>query len=299
MTETEGKIMKKILIATTALVATAGVAAAEVNLSGLARFGMEWNEGAGAAADTTGNSTRVRWQLDAATTTDSGVGLNVRQRIQSETNATNATNGGRFGLTYGPIAINMGNINGAMDSTPNLYMPTASAGVGLDGNGFESLVVGPNIGYSSGAAGSNEGVEVIYSENGLRVHVSDNNAVTAYGASFALGDITVGAAYEDVDAGGALTLVTAGMSLAGVNVAIAHGITETAAGIKTDETAIKAAYDVAPGMNVYGFVKSETAGNASGVGMSYGLGGGASFEAGYTSSAAGLGTASAGIFFTF
>jgi hypothetical protein len=32
MTETEGKIMKKILIATTALVATAGVAAADVRI---------------------------------------------------------------------------------------------------------------------------------------------------------------------------------------------------------------------------------------------------------------------------
>jgi outer membrane protein OmpU len=45
MTETEGKIMKKILIATTALVATAGVAAAEISITGYARFGGTYTEG--------------------------------------------------------------------------------------------------------------------------------------------------------------------------------------------------------------------------------------------------------------
>jgi opacity protein-like surface antigen len=39
--KTEGKIMKKILFATTALVATASVAAADVTFSGYGRFGVK------------------------------------------------------------------------------------------------------------------------------------------------------------------------------------------------------------------------------------------------------------------
>ena len=42
--------MKNLLIATTALVATAGVAAADVSLSGAANFGVINNGDAGAAA---------------------------------------------------------------------------------------------------------------------------------------------------------------------------------------------------------------------------------------------------------
>jgi outer membrane protein OmpU len=428
MTETEGKIMKKILIATTALVATAGVAAADVNLSGYARFGMVWNEGAaavpgtaavqgvhtaataavvgegviagdavtvedyvllqdesalaaedlalaidnavsarstglladyaawqvardaavaaqdaaaiaeldtlqaqvladveleaeaaadaaallsaaaGVAAvpataageDTTGVASRLRIQFDMSTTTDAGVGLNVRQRFQAEENGGGTGgNGARFGLTYGGFAVNFGNINGVIESTPNLYMRTNSAGVGLEGNGFHSLVLGSWTAYSSGGAGATDGVEVIYSANGVRVHAHDTAAATAYGASVSMGDVTVGAAYEDFDAGGSATLLTAGMNIGAGWVAVAHGIQESAAGVDTTETALKGGYDIMPGANLYGFVKSADAGDAAGIGMSYDLGGGASFDAGYTNTAADLGILSAGIFFTF
>jgi outer membrane protein OmpU len=258
-----------------------------------------------AVADDTNVVSRVRFQLDASTTTDAGVGFNVRQRIQTEENGTNDTNGARFGLTFQGFSVNVGNINGVIESTPNLYMNTNSAGVGLEGNGFHSLVLNNAAGsfgwtaYSSGGAGATNGVEVIYSANGLRLHAHDTDGSTAYGASYAMGDITVAAGYEDLDAGGSLTLITAGMNIGNGWVALAHGISESAAGVDTDKTAIKAGYDVAPGMNVYGFAASETAGNASGVGMSYDLGGGASFDAGYTNTAASRGVLSAGVFFTF
>ena len=288
--------MKKILIATTALVATAGVAAADVNLSGYARFGAVYNE----AADTTTVASRFRMQADVSTTTDAGVGLNARQRFQTEENAVgNGGNGVRFGLTYGGFAVNVGNINGVIESTPNLYMRTNSAGVGLEGNGFHSLVLSSWTAYSSGGAGATDGVEVIYSANGVRVHAHDTAAATAYGASVSMGDVTVGAAYEDFDAGGSATLLTAGMNIGAGWVAVAHGIQESAAGVDTTETALKGGYDVMPGANLYGFVKSADAGDAAGIGISYDLGGGASFDAGYTNTSADLGILSAGIFFTF
>ena len=39
----EGKLMKKIIFATTALVATAGVAAADITVGGNARFGIGYD----------------------------------------------------------------------------------------------------------------------------------------------------------------------------------------------------------------------------------------------------------------
>ena len=280
--------------ATTAAAAAAAAVAGSVGTAATA-----------AVADATRVVSRVRFQLDASTTTDAGVGLNVRQRIQTEENGTNDTNGARFGLTYGGVAVNVGNINGVIESTPNLYMRTNSAGVGLEGNGFHSLATNNAGGswgwtaYSSGGAGATNGVEVIYSANGLRLHAADTDGATAYGASFSMGDITVGAGYEDLDAGGSITLITAGMNIGNGWVALAHGINESAAGVDVTKTSLKGGYDVAAGMNVYGFVATEDAGNASGVGMSKDLGGGASFDAGYTTTAASRGVLSAGVFFTF
>lgn len=48
--------MKKILFASTALVATAGVAAAEITIGGSARFGLAYNE-----AET--NETRIEQRM--------------------------------------------------------------------------------------------------------------------------------------------------------------------------------------------------------------------------------------------
>ena len=284
---------------------TAATTAAAAAAAAAAVAGSAGTAATAAVADATRVVSRVRFQLDASTTTDAGVGLNVRQRIQSEENGTNDTNGGRFGLTYGGVAVNVGNINGVIESTPNLYMRTNSAGVGLEGNGFHSLATNNAGGswgwtaYSSGGAGATNGVEVIYSANGLRLHAADTDGATAYGASFSMGDITVGAGYEDLDAGGSITLITAGMNIGNGWVALAHGINESAAGVDVTKTSLKGGYDVAAGMNVYGFVATEDAGNASGVGMSMDLGGGASFDAGYTTTAASRGVLSAGVFFTF
>jgi outer membrane protein OmpU len=48
----EGKLMKKVLFATTALIATAGMAAAEITFSGGARFGVKYDSGSSAGTGT-------------------------------------------------------------------------------------------------------------------------------------------------------------------------------------------------------------------------------------------------------
>ena len=68
--KSEGKLMKKILFATTALVATAGVAAADVTFGGYGRFGLGYDEG---RADETFITSRFRLQIDATAESDMGV----------------------------------------------------------------------------------------------------------------------------------------------------------------------------------------------------------------------------------
>ena len=82
--------MKKVLFATTALVATAGVAAADVTFGGYGRFGVMYSSAAGPNGiaqtfgdDGTGDSSlditsRFRLQIDATAESDAGVTFGAR-----------------------------------------------------------------------------------------------------------------------------------------------------------------------------------------------------------------------------
>ncbi len=197
--------MKKVLFATTALIATASVAAAEVRITGYGRFGLDYNENndrtvspvVGQMAvgfngrSNTNITSRLRLQFDMTTETDSGVTFGARFRAQAESrdNAPGgaAFNGARFWASYENFTLRVGNIGGAIDSMPGLYLETRTAGVGIDGAGFQSVVTNVNghfgggagslnesfnwDGYSSAGVGNN-GVEVIYSANGFTGHIS-------------------------------------------------------------------------------------------------------------------------------
>ncbi|MGA9250832.1 MAG: porin, partial [Roseobacter sp.] len=123
--------MKKLLIATTALVGTAGVVAADVTFSGYGRFGIQYDEdrisrSAGAAVgdpvvesdlEETRLESRFRMNIDASTETDGGIRFAVRQRIQSDEQAdgevsTSSLNAPRFQVSAGGFRVRVGNISG-------------------------------------------------------------------------------------------------------------------------------------------------------------------------------------------
>lgn len=294
--------MKKILIATTALVATAGVAAADVNFSGYGRFGAVYVDNG--TTTSTDVASRFRIQADVSADTDNGIGLNARMRIQAEENNVAGTNGIRFGVTASGFAVNVGNINGVIESTPNLYMSTNSAGTGLEGNGFHSLATNNANGvfgwtaYSSGGSGATNGVEAIYSADGMRAHVHATDRSYGVGASYAVAGYSFGVGYEEADVtGDTVLLLTAGGTFGAVKAAVAYADV-TVADVSVTKTSIKAFYGVSASTNVYGFVSAEDAGNATGLGISQDLGG-ASFDAGVTQTAGNTTIASAGLFFKF
>ena len=176
--------MKKVLFATTALIATASMAAAEVRISGYGRFGLDYNDSNDRAVNgvsETNITSRLRLQFDMSTETDGGVTLGARFRAQAESrdNAPGGAgfNGARFFATVGGFTLGVGNIIGALENTPGLYLETRTAGVGVDGAGFNSLVLNANgmafnwDAYSSTGFGAN-GVEVLYSNAGFNGHIS-------------------------------------------------------------------------------------------------------------------------------
>tara|TARA_R110002020_G_scaffold67880_1_gene178131 strand:- start:144 stop:1136 length:993 start_codon:yes stop_codon:yes gene_type:complete len=192
--------MKKVLFATTALVATAGVAAADVTFGGYGRFGILYLEDA-AGNDSTDITSRLRLQIDMTAESDAGVVFGARVRIQQNNSDTQQSinvgpdgiagtaddvvttsgpagtgfNGARFFARSGGLEVGVGNIYGALEYMPGQY----PIDLGLTGLGYDYTVYDGNADlYSSsgdGAAGQN-GVEVLYSAGDLSMHLSYSEA---------------------------------------------------------------------------------------------------------------------------
>ncbi|WP_050604928.1 porin [Ruegeria sp. 6PALISEP08] len=193
--------MKKVLFASTALIATAGVAAAEVNFSGYGRFGIGYvenrsgtipNISTSGGVITTVNSalvqtddailvSRFRLNIDGIVETDGGVRFEGRVRLQadedSSTGEANAAglNGARFSVIYGGLRVDAGNVAGSFDNLANYY----GNEVGLEL--FAGQYSGVNYNF------------LAYSSTG-----SGANAVFF---QYAVGDFAFGASYDQATVG--------------------------------------------------------------------------------------------------
>lgn len=338
--------MKKVLFATTALIATASMAAADVKISGYGRFGLDYNDGndriaanvgpgGTAGVSSTTITSRLRLQFDMSTETDGGVTLGARFRAQAESRDNTpggaVFNGARFYASVGGFTLGVGNIIGAIEGMPGLYLETRTAGTGIDGAGFYSLVTNVNNeffnwdAYSSAGTGAN-GVEVMYSSGGFSGHLSysTRNGATAVNraainVAYTFGDWTAALGVQDTDiAWGDKTVFTISGNLGQFGVRLAYADNEgidkfgiygnmdigTASNIlvwATSEDAVSAA-DVAAGRgdNRDGVAGSNgNEGTSYGIHYSYDLGGGASFEAGAREASNDNTTVQAGVYFSF
>ena len=318
--------MKKILFATTALIATAGMAAAEVSFSGYGRFGAMNN-----FAGVTGIYSRIRLQIDMSTEADNGVEFGARLRYQVTNfngagytgagpdgilgTADDVTNPGfnaaRFYAKAGGFELGVGNIQGAIEWMPGLYMSTQSAGVGLSGLGFTNLVTNTNgkgywgwDAYSSGGGGAvtRQGVEVKYSAGDFGAHLSHSSLGaaerTALHVSYAFNDWTVALGYQDSNlATEDKVVLTVGGKIGPANVGLAYADNDG-----VGKFGIYGNFEVGAATRVDAFITSEdgaAGGETFGLGVSHSLGGGASLEAGVARNTASQTAYDLGVRFNF
>lgn len=330
--------MKKVLFAATALTAVASMAAADVRLSGYGRFGLDYNDGNDRAVNGVSSTTltsRLRLQVDMSAESDGGVAFGARFRAQAESRDNNpgvgGFNGARFFVTYGGFSLGVGNIIGAIENTPGMYLETRTAGTGIDGASFYSNVANVNNeffnwdAYSSAGAGVN-GIEVIYSNAGFTGHISysDRNGANAVGrmgvmGAYTFGDWTAAISYQSSDIMWQDKLVVTlqgSIGNFGVRAAYAdndgigkfglYGNMDIGAASNivlwvTSEGAVDAADVVAGrGDNRDGVAGSNNnEGESYGIHYSYDLGGGVSFETGYRRASNDNDTFQAGVYFSF
>ncbi len=230
--------MKKLLIATTALVATAGVAAAEVTISGNGRMGVVYN------GDDLNFSSRVRADVNLKGTTDGGLefggsfGMHNAGDRSSDGDISGSACGTIddsgvpefycFALSGSTSGVNGGGAN--VGNSGSIYISGAFGKLEMgDVVGAAEAVVGdlPEIGFTDIANNdtaflTGDGAEVdannpallyTYTTGGLTFAVSFNDGISgngvspfddedqafAVGVKYAFGDYAVSLGYESLD----------------------------------------------------------------------------------------------------
>ena len=293
--------MKKVLFATTALVATASVAAADVTFSGYGRFGVKYTGSTDAVADSSMDVTsRLRLQIDMSAESDGGVTFGARTRLQtSEGSAGTGMNGVRFFARSSGVEVGVGNIYGALEFMPGMY----PIDLGLTGLGYQYTAYQFNgDAYSSGgngASGSN-GVEVMYSAGDFSVHVSasDTSDRIAAHAAYKMNGWTVALGVQDSDLATDTELAASiGGSVGMASVTLSYADNGTSG----DHMVLAASFDVGTATKVQAYLADADAyaDTSFGIGAHHDLGGGTSLRGGVASLGSGQTIADLGVRFNF
>lgn len=200
--------MKKILLSTALLSATAGMAAAEVSFSGYGRFGVNYDSGR--EEDEVQVFQRLRFNINAKTETDSGVTFGGRIRLQSDSGRSEATlNTAYVYAEYEGFRLEVGNSNAAVDSLDLAF--ASEIGAGDFSEGGPLFVYEEYQSRSFGSDNNRMGVFASYSVGDFNGRISyiqrdqtdgeSSSDEVAVSADYVFGAIKVEAAYAD-NAGG-------------------------------------------------------------------------------------------------
>jgi outer membrane protein OmpU len=287
--------MKKVLFATTALVATAGVAAADVTFGGYGRFGIQYNEAL--VGNETNVTSRFRLEITATAESDAGVTFGAYTRMEQNDNGqpglTSGTglSGVRFFAQTGGLEVGVGNIKGALEFMPGMYpIDLGLTGLGYDYTAYNFRGDAWFDQAGDGRSGDN-GVEVIYAFGDLSVHVSAsefNDRIAAV-AAYTYAGWTFAAAIQDsnsvIDTEYALS-VGGSFGIADVTLAYAKNGDDTGVGtVGGDHIVLAGRFDVGAATNVEVYVADadyflET---SYGIDFNHDLGGGTSLRGGVAS----------------
>jgi outer membrane protein OmpU len=205
--------MKKVLLASTMLVATASVAAADITFNGYGRFGLLYAETDEEGVSDTRIEQRFRLNIVGTAETDGGVQFGARVRIENNDDSDGNGNASsvrapEFNVSAGGFRLDVGNTSDVIDSGD--VVDFYGYGVGL--TSFLEQSTGWFTGFPvSGISGSSSVVPTIkarYSYDAFTVAASytdnaldDTREEWQIGAGYSFGDWNVGAAFGNEDFG--------------------------------------------------------------------------------------------------
>jgi outer membrane protein OmpU len=263
--------MKKFLLASTALVATTGFAAAEMSWSGSSNMGMKYSDD---------GTTTLHMEIDlgmaASGETDGGLGWSVEMGLDS--NVSDSAEAGAADVGSVSISGDFGTLR--MGAASNAATTVGIPDVGYDGIGIDDVAEG-NM-----AAGTEDDLQWDYSADSIALRVSTDSLTDdmAASASWSSGALSIAVSHAAAgETGGAdATNGSISTSVGGFSVTVMASQHSTAA---NDAWGMSASMPV----DGLGTVTVVTASNDTdakssfGIGFSKALGGGATLAGGYGS----------------
>ena len=275
--------MKKVLFATSALVASAGFAAADVSLSGWAEMGIT----GGSGIDTTLH-TDVDVSFTMSGTTDNGLTFGTSVDLDEAGNLTN-TNAVAVFISGGFGTLTMGDTDNAFD-WGMAEVPTGSGSItdsetghsGYSGNGgiangtvarYDHSIGGLGFAVSfqagTGAADDIVGLGLRYSMGdlgiGLGYETQDARDIMGISVSYSMGNISLGANYSVDDDGTTETThvgLGASYSMDAITVGVNWGETDDGAGADSG-VGFSAGYDLGGGASIVAGVSNDSPSGAA------------------------------------
>jgi len=283
--------MKKILLATTALVATTGFAAAEMTWTGSANIGMKYSD-----QGTTQLHEEIDLGMAATGETDGGIGWKVEMGLDS--NVTDSSNGGLGTVDGGSVTL-----TGDFGSIRVGNVSSAGTSIGLTDLGFDDIGAddAAELGRNATTASASADVQWNYAMDDIALMGSFDTATDdmAMSAKWSSGSLATGISHAAAGAtGGAdATAGSIGTSVGGFAVNMMAAQNSVTA---SDSLGLSASMPV-EGLGTVTFVTGSNdtdAKSSYGVGFSKSLGGGATLAGAY-GSANGNDKADLGIGFSF
>ncbi len=310
--------MKKILIATTALVATAGMAAADITFGGYGRFGVTYADD-DALENKTSLEQRFRLTATATAETDSGIKVEGRIRLQADDNAGDNTASGEgpgaagFAVSTGGFRLDVGHVSDVLDSGDVLdyygngvgltyFLEAPENFAGFDANGFgndSDIQQKVKVRYSAGAFT----VAASYAPKvTVAIGTPDEEVLGEYwqiGAGYSFDAVNVGAVYGDKDGLGDYWVLGADGAVGDFGYSAMVGDSDGQEDVSwglTGAYAVSSATTITAVVTGGGATDAET---AYGVGFAHSLGGGVSLRGGVGSDSAEVTKADFGVVFNF
>jgi outer membrane protein OmpU len=259
--------MKKVLLASTALVLAGGMAMADVETSGSGRMGIISLNGADA-----GFTSRIRISFSASGETDGGLSFGGSIRADNAAGGNAGTAGSVFAEgAFGRIS--MGDVDGAAKAAVGHV-----SGVGLTGLGDLN-----EIAYLTNVGTTTPGALYENSFGDLTFYLSadnpnDGGTDTAVGLSYGMGNYTVAVGYEMPDGGDEHLVVGLSAGFGDATVKAVYGDSDALG--DGDQYAVSLDYVFGATTATVFYNENGAGQDHYGIGASYDLGGGASLKGG-------------------
>lgn len=185
--------MKKVLLATTALVFTASYAAAEVTVSGSANAGLKFSD-----ADTQSEDTELFYELDfgiaGSTTTDGGIEVGASLDFDLDTgNQSDNIDDPEVFISAGGVTVTVGAVGSADGVVIGGLTDPGFDGIGID----DQATTFWDDGTANVQVKAEFGAVTVAASGNLAENDTEANDDFSVGASYDAGTFSVGASYSE------------------------------------------------------------------------------------------------------